>query len=237
MKLIKKSNYFLPNLSNLVVGEQLLSSFDIENLDLEVILYQSGYLTIDRVETTLFESLEYHLKIPNMEVKQSLNDVIIKEIYNNHQNLIEKKTNIYKSLLENNMDNLKISLQSIFATIPYNNFTKNNIANYEGFYASVLYVYLQSLGLNIIGEDVTNKGRIDLTIKMDNAIFILEFKVDGKKGEALEQIKDKNYALKYQNQNKDIYLIGISFDKKERNISGFEWQSWNPELAKSQSKK
>ncbi|MBD3830677.1 MAG: AAA family ATPase [Arcobacter sp.] len=48
MKLIETNNYFLPRLSNLVVGEQLLNSFDIENLDLEVILYQAGYLTIEK---------------------------------------------------------------------------------------------------------------------------------------------------------------------------------------------
>jgi len=33
------------------------------------------------------------------------------------------------------------------------------------------------LGLDIIGEDVTNKGRIDLTVRLDNVIYILEFKV------------------------------------------------------------
>ncbi|MBD3842686.1 MAG: PD-(D/E)XK nuclease domain-containing protein, partial [Campylobacterales bacterium] len=94
----------------------------------------------------------------------------------------------------------------------------------EGFYASVIYVYLQSLGLDIIGEDVTNKGRIDLTIKMDHAIFILEFKVDGKSGEALAQIKEKKYHEKYLSENKDIYLMGIEFSKEDKNISSFEWQ-------------
>ena len=95
--------------------------------------------------------------------------------------------------------------------------------SHEGFYASVIYVYLQSLGLDIIGENVTNKGRIDLTIKMDEAIYILEFKVDGK-GNALEQIKTNAYAAKYMNQNRDIYLVGIHFDTQEKNISVFEWE-------------
>jgi hypothetical protein len=93
---------------------------------------------------------------------------------------------------------------------------------HEGFYASVVYVYLQSLGLDIVGEDVTNKGRIDLTIKMDQAIYILEFKVDGTS--ALQQIKDKNYAQKYLNDKRDIYLIGIEFSSNKKNISNFEWE-------------
>ncbi|UTJ07347.1 AAA family ATPase [Arcobacter roscoffensis] len=82
MKLIKSQNYFLPNLSNLVVGEQLLNSFDIENLELEVVLYQSGYLTIDRVEILGVQTL-YYLKIPNLEVQSSFNDYVIHLFHNN----------------------------------------------------------------------------------------------------------------------------------------------------------
>ena len=222
MELIAKNNYFLPNLANLRVDEKLLNSFDIENLDLEVILYQSGYLTIKSQETNIFGALEYTLKIPNKEVKQSLNSSIIDYFIQDSHTLL-KKTNIYKALLEKNLEEFKNVLVSIFASIPYNNFTKNTMQAHEGFYASVVYVYLQSLGLDIVGEDVTNKGRIDLTIKMDEAIYILEFKVDGKEN-ALEQIKEKNYAQKYKNQNKEIFLIGIHFDTQERNISLFEWE-------------
>jgi Holliday junction resolvase-like predicted endonuclease len=96
--------------------------------------------------------------------------------------------------------------------------------NYEGFYASVIYVYLQSLGLEIIGEDVTNLGRIDLTIKIKNLIYIVEFKVGTE--DALQQIKDKKYPQKYLNENKDIYLIGINFDEDEKNIKEFKWEKF-----------
>ncbi len=222
MELISKYNYFLPSLANLKVDEKLLNSFDIDNLDLEVILYQAGYLTIDTVETTIFETLEYTLKIPNKEVKQSLNDYIIAKILKD-KSATNKKTDIYKSLLQNDMASFRDALKSIFSSIPYNNYTKNDMQTHEGFYASVVYVYLQSLGLDIIGEDVTNKGRIDLTIKMDQAIYILEFKIDGKEN-ALEQIKQKEYATKYLNDTKDIYLIGIDFNTSEKNISTFEWE-------------
>lgn len=225
MKLIKKNNYFLPNLSKLIIDEKLLDSFDIENLDLEVILYQSGYLTIDTVELSIFGTQEYKLRIPNKEVRQSLTDYIIKYLIKD-DNSMSKKTNMYKSLLENNMDNFKNSIVSIFDSIPYNNYTKNDIANYEGFYASVIFIYLQSLGVQIIGENANNKGRIDLTIIMDKTIYIIEFKIDGK-GDALQQIKDNNYASGYLNHNKDIYLVGIEFDTKERNVAGFEWEEYS----------
>jgi len=222
MELIAKNDYFLPSLTNLRVDEKLLNSFDIQNLDLEVILYQSGYLTIDTVEQTPFGTTEYTLKIPNKEIKLSLNDYILGYILKD-QHPTQKKTDIYKSLTQSDMQGFKESLKAVFASIPYNNFTKNDMQVHEGFYASVVYVYLQSLGLDIIGEDVTNKGRIDLTIKMDNAIYILEFKVGGKDS-ALQQIKQKDYAAKYKNQNKPIYLIGAHFDSDEKNIAHFEWE-------------
>ncbi len=221
IKLIKQNNYFLPNLSNIVVNKKLLNSFDIENLDLEVILYQAGYLTIQSMSTNIFEEIEYKLKIPNQEVKQSLNNHIIKEIFKDNKT-IQNKTNIYKALLAKDMKSLENSLVSLFASIPYNNYTKNDIQNYEGFYASIIYVYLQSLGLEIIGEDVTNKGRIDLTLVLEDTIYILEFKVDGTS--AISQIKEKNYAQKYLNENKDIYLLGIEFDSVEKNITKLGWE-------------
>ena len=90
-----------------------------------------------------------------------------------------------------------------------------------------MYVYLQSLGIDIIGEDITNKGRIDLALSIEDKIYIIEFKVIKSKRErntALKQIKEKKYYEKYTNQQKDIYLIGIEFGEEERNVISFEWE-------------
>jgi len=220
--LIKQENYFLPNLSNLIVSEKLLNSFDIENLDLEVILYQTGYLTIDKVIEKRRGGIEYKLKLPNIEVKQSLNDVLVDYLINRPAQKIKYQNDMYDALCDAQLDDLKKSLISMFASIPYNNYSSNNIKNYEGFYASVIYIYLQSLGIEIIGEDVTNKGRIDLTVFVEDIIYIIEFKVG--KEDALQQIKDKAYAQKYLYHQKEIYLVGINFDEDEKNIIKFEWE-------------
>jgi len=226
IELIKKNNYFLPALTDLRVDEKLLSSFDINNLDFEVVLYQSGYLTIDKVEPKSRGGYTYHLKVPNKEVRQSFSDIIIDYIaLTNDTSKVKIQDNLYDALEDTDMDKFKSSLHSMFAAIPYNNYTKNDLANFEGFYASIIFIYLQSLGFHIIGEDVTNKGRIHLTIIMDNAIYIIEFKVDNKQN-ALQQIKDKKYYEKYLNYNKDIYFIGIDFDTKDKNISNFEWEKY-----------
>jgi len=62
----------------------------------------------------------------------------------------------------------------------------------------VLYAYLASLGFPIIPEDVTNKGRIDLTLQLPDKTYIFEFKVvDQPTYQALHQITTKQYYEKY----------------------------------------
>ncbi len=112
---------------------------------------------------------------------------------------------------------------SLFAAIPYNNYTKNKLTNYEGHYASIIYTFLSALGFDTVTEDVTNKGRIDLTLKTKNSIFIFEFKVDSKE-KAIKQIKERKYYEKYQTENKEIFMVGINFDSELKNISNFKWE-------------
>lgn len=86
------------------------------------------------------------------------------------------------------------------------------------------------MGLDITPEDVTNHGKIDMTLKFDGKIYIFEFKVvehvESKKS-ALEQSKSKKYYEKYLNHDR-IYLVGIEFSKEKRNITNFEWIEYSP---------
>ncbi len=114
----------------------------------------------------------------------------------------------------------------MFASIPYDWYRKNNIADYEGYYASIFYCYFTSLGLDVTPEDTTNHGRIDMTLKFENVIYIFEFKVTElvkDKNSALQQIKAKKYYEKYSDV-KDIWLVGIEFSKEDRNIAAYEWE-------------
>ncbi len=224
IKLIKQKRYFLPRLSDLVVDDRLISSFDVEKLDIEVILYQSGYLTIDKMRERRRGGVEYVLRFPNEEVKTSFNDYIIDYLFDQTEVRSRLQDNLYDAIVDEDMEKFKEALISIFASIPYSYYVKNNIEEYEGFYASVVYVYLQSLGFDIIGEDVTNCGKIDLSVVLRDKVYIIEFKVDGEKGEALRQIKERRYYEKYIGKVDRVYLVGIEFSSKERNVVNFEWE-------------
>ncbi len=220
IQMLKKKHYFIPELENLIVSEDLINSFEIENLKLEVLLYQAGYLTIDKEFIGFDETINYKLKVPNKEVQISLNKLILEYLTQKVDNVLREK--IFIALKEAKLNEFKKAIEVLFASIPYNNYVKNEIGEYEGYYASVIYAYLASLGVKIVAEDVTNIGRVDLTLFIADKIYIIEFKVGS--NEALNQIKEKKYYKKYFNENKDIYLIGITFDSKERNIKSFEWE-------------
>jgi hypothetical protein len=220
--LLKKKNYYLPSLENLKTDETLINTFDIEDIQLESLLFQAGYLTIDKVIEKRRGKIEYILRVPNLEVQISLNELFIRYLTNEHPSL-DIEDNLYDSLYEENLEKFKETLISLFASIPYNNYTNNDIAKYEGYWASLVYCYLAGSGLNIVAEDVTNRGRIDLSIIFKDKIYILEFKVAKKTNSflsAIEQIKEKRYYEKYK--NKKVYLVGIIFSEEEKNVIKFE---------------
>jgi len=91
----------------------------------------------------------------------------------------------------------------------------------------VFYCYFAGLGLDTRPEEATNHGRIDMTVLFENQAYVFEFKVvdlDQSPISALDQIKARGYADKYRAQAKAIYLIGLEFERGERNIVGFEWE-------------
>ena len=92
---------------------------------------------------------------------------------------------------------------------------------YNSAYSLYKQIPLAKNILKIRAEDVSNRGRIDLSIEVGEKIYILGFKVG--KSNALEQIRQKRYYEKYMDRGKRIYLVGINFDEEQRNIAHFEW--------------
>ncbi len=222
IKLFEKEEYNLAEFEDLVVEDDLLNSFDIENISFETVMFQSGYLTIKEIEKVGNDKF-YHLSFPNIEVKRSFSNYLLNNYFVNKAKKSKIQIALYKAMLKPDLNQLKDILQSLFSSIAYTNFSNNYIQNYEGFYSSIVYAYFAGVGFDrVIAEDVTSDGRIDLSIFIGSRVFILEFKVD-KKG-ALEQIKKKRYYEKYLKDYDEIYLIGVEFDSKSKNISDYEWE-------------
>jgi len=223
IKMFMKNKYYLPELENLEVGEEILSNLDVDNIFPENLLFQAGYLTIKEF---MEEYGTYILSYPNLEVRKSFNSSFLIYVFKEPVSVSKTETNIKKAILTKDIDKLKDAIYTFFASIPHDWYRKNDIASYEGFYASIVYALFNGAGLNVIAEDNTNKGQIDLSVFNQDSVYIVEFKVveDKEEGVALKQIKERRYYEKYMGKYQEIYLIGIEFSKEKKNIVSFEWE-------------
>jgi len=224
--LFKKKRYYLPQAECIEASESMIGAFDVDFIEPENLLFQTGYLTIEgrrRAGSKTF----YKLRYPNLEVKASLSDYVL-NLYSYDNALKERaQLQIYEALREGRPDSLKAVFHALFSSIPADWYRRNKLAAYEGYYASLFYCYFTALGLEVVAEDATSHGRIDMTVKLPPKAYVLEFKVvdiDKTEGSALQQIKDKGYADKYRSRFPEIYLVGLEFDRAERNILRFEWE-------------
>ena len=137
--------------------------------------------------------------------------------------VLKNRLNLFNILQTGNLAELEGLFHAFFASIPHQWFTKNNIADYEGYYASVFYSYFAALGLNVIVEDMTNLGRIDMTLKFNEQVYIFEFKVIENTGEgaAMAQLHSRQYADQYRALQQPIYLVGVEFSRESRNVEVF----------------
>ncbi|ACG58230.1 protein of unknown function DUF1703 [Hydrogenobaculum sp. Y04AAS1] len=225
IKMFMKNRYYIPELENLEVGDEILSNLDVDNIRVENLLFQSGYLTIKDFKEKYGI---YILSYPNLEVRKSFNSYFLTYIIEDISAKYKTDIGLIEAFETKQVEKLKDILHRFFASIPHDWYRKNDIDSYEGFYASIVYALFNGAGLNVIAEDNTNKGQIDLSVFNQDSVYIIEFKVveDKEEGNALKQIKEKRYYEKYMGKYKEIYLIGIEFSKKDKNIVGFEWEKF-----------
>ena len=227
VKLLAEKGFFTPDLAGLRSSMTLLSTFDVGNIAPEALLFQTGYLTIKQVDEPIRGQWVYTLCYPNHEVETSLNSALLGGYLAEERGSFEVRLRLLDILKADDLPALRDLFHSFYASIPHDWYRKNQLAGYEGYYASVFYSYFAALGLDITVEDSTNKGRIDMTVRFNGRIYLFEFKVVEMvpEGKALEQLKTKGYADKYRQYGEPISLIGVEFSRESRNIVGFECEA------------
>ena len=223
LQLLAERNFFTPRLQRLQSSLALLSSFDVERIEPEALLFQTGYLTIHAVRQPLLGKWVYTLGYPNLEVETSLNEALLAAYGVPPAEAVEQQTRLLEILMAADLAALEPLVKALFASIPHDWYRNNPLAAFEGHYASVFYSHFAALGLDIRLEDTTNHGRIDMAVLFRQQVFVFEFKVvaDAATGDALQQIKARGYADKYRDRGEPVHLIGIEFSRAERNVVGF----------------
>ena len=211
------------DLDGMVASASLLSTFDVDRITPQALLFQSGYLTITARERR-GGAIRYRLGYPNQEVRQSLNESLLDHLAKAPEVQSERRFRLYDLLEAGDFDGLRTLFEALFAGIPYEWHVRNDIAAYEGYYASVVYSCFAALGLDMTVEDSSSRGWLDMAVGIGGRLYLFEFKVLESSGEgaALAQLRERDYAAKYRDSGERIHLVGVEFSRERRSIVSFD---------------
>lgn len=211
VNLLKKHHYNLERMAYEETDADILNSVDSESTNPIPVIYQSGYLTIKSYDERFGI---YTLGFPNREVEEGFVKFLLPFYANT--NKVEAPFEIQKFVREiesGDYDAFFRRLQSFFADTPY-----ELARDLELHYQNVLFIVFKLMGFHTQVEYHTSAGRIDLVMKTDKFIYIMEFKLEGTAEEALRQIEEKHYARSFEADTRHVFKIGVNFSNKERNI-------------------
>ena len=215
-----------PDLDGMTGNDALLSAFDVDEMSTEALLFQTGYLTIVGVENRHGRT-RYRLGYPNHEVREHLNERLLNALLPEASRRLAEDGPLRELLAENDFAGLEALFRAFFAGIPHQWHTRNEIARYEGYYASVVYSWFAAAGLDVRVEDSAARGRLDMAVPFGGQVYLFEFKTVEREpdGRALAQLKERDYAAKYRHLGQPIHLIGVEFSRAERNVAAFVVES------------
>ena len=175
------------------------------------ILYQSGYLTIKGYDK---EFRTYNLGFPNREVEDGFTRFLLP-----YYASIESGKSSFQiisfvqDVRKGDINSFMTRLQSFFADIPY-----ELTRQLELHYQNVLFIVFRLLGFYTEVEYHTSSGRIDMVVKTNDYIYIMEFKLEGTAEEAIKQINDKQYALPFASDGRKLIKVGVNFNNTIKGI-------------------
>ena len=181
------------------------------------LLYQSGYVTIKGYDKP---TKLYLLALPNQEIRVGLYGSLLPHYLTDKS--AKANTTIAKmSVLvkKGDMDAAFCLLNNFLETVPYCDNT-----HYEGHWQQTLYIMFALLtNYDILVEQHTAKGRIDITMETADTIYVMELKFNKSAEEALAQIEAKHYADAFKMSGKKMVKIGLNFSVKDE-VNSLEWK-------------
>ena len=204
-------------------SDALLSSFDVDRIAPEALLFQTGYLTIAD-EARRDSSPLYRLGYPNREVRQGLNESLLDALAPDWRRSNGDAAALRRRLGAKDWTGVEALCRRLLAGIPHDWHRRNEIAGYEGYWSSVFYAWFQASLDGVAVEDTTSRGRVDLSVRLAEDIYLFEFKVAERSdtGAALAQLRARGYADKYRAPGRAVHLIGVEISAETRDIAAFD---------------
>ncbi len=223
IELLRQRHFVIPEADDYWASEDLLGAFEVGAIEPEALLFQTGYATL-RERQVRPNGFRYRLGFPNHEVRVSLPQAILRRYVPNRREQQRAEDRVFAALERDDPAALQPALHAFFASIPHDWYRRNDLAGYEGYWASLVYCTFAALGVDTRAEEPSNRGQVDLVIEYQGRVWLLEFKIDelsdGQR--ALEQIRTRGYHQRYA--GRPVTLIGMDFSCEQRNLSGFAWE-------------
>lgn len=197
--------------SNLVLESFILEKFD--ELDVTSLLLQTGYLTIKEIKP----SGKFILDYPNKEVRQAFGQFLLSE-FTKTPVTVPYGPNVIEALDQNNLAGAIAVINNLIQSVPDQNYVKSE----EKFFHAIVHLIFTMVGSNPRSEMHTATGRIDMVIITNERIFLFEFKVGGTPEDAIQCIRDKNYAASLRLRNKPIIGVGVVFSPTIKGIADWD---------------
>ena len=187
----------------------IIETSDVTGGGAELFLYQSGYLTIKG-----YINGTYLLGIPNFEVRQALNEIVLPTLAmrkNNDLQSTQAFLNVHLSL--GNLPEAMKCLKALIADVPYSN-KKLASMDMEERYRLIMSTIFNAIGCRVEVEKMIATGRIDMVVETTNFIYVLELKLSNNGGvdAATEQMKAKQYAEPFKADKRKVIALAIELD-------------------------
>ena len=181
-------------------------------------LFQSGYLTLKEYDR---RKNEWKLGFPNEEVREGFADCLYKYMMPDYVGSGDRLGIAFNDLRfkDKTFEQFIEVIRKWYAGIPYSITDKNQN---EQLYQSLLYAAFLAVGGEVSAEEQTSDGRMDLALKMPDAIYVIELKY-GKTAEvATDQIIAKNYAVRFAADERPVWAVGLNISEDRRTIDSYK---------------
>ena len=214
VEVIKHCDYPLDRLVTEPKTAEDLDAIDAYYGDPIPLFFQSGYLTITGYDP---EFMVYRLDFPNKEVEQGFSRFMAVYYHSGNRNGGFNIARFVESIRNGQPEEFMTLLQAFYADADY-----QLTGKLEVYFQNSLMVLFRLMGFYVEMERHTSRGRMDVTLKTKDYVYIMELKVDKSADEALQQIEDRQYAAPFAADPRELFKIGVCFSSEERGIS--EWK-------------
>ena len=223
-RMLMEKSVSLMQLESQMADMSLISKFDVNDIWIEALLFQTGYLTIADEQEDGFWTF-YRLDYPNLAIRFNLNRGLLGYLGDKGKELLDRGRDLCALLEANDFKGFGKLLRSYLPGIPYQWHVSGDLARYDTWYASLLHMCFRAIDVDLRMEDTSSHGRADMIVLTGGQVFVLKFKMaegdedtETAMDAVLSQMRGRGYAEKYRDQGEPVHLVGVVCCREVRNL-------------------